>query len=224
MLWKTLPSAESKESVFGNADIYTAGVLWFGQLPAGVDYTVEMDKQNGHISGDNLDAWAGYWIAGYSPAHVPFHPRFSTEYTYATGDDGKADGRVSTFDQVYGAFHNIYGMSDLLGWRNIRHSRVGVEVKPISKIKVDFDYHFLWLANGHDGLYNASGVEVVKPSTTGALYTDVGHDVDFYVTYAPRPWLTLGTGWSYLFYGRFLKQNATGIGCSYPWVFATYKF
>jgi hypothetical protein len=130
---------------------------------------------------------------------------------------------VNTFDQVYAVAHNIYGMSDLFGLRNIRHLRTGVEVKPISKATVTFDYHFLWLANGHDGLYNYSGVEVVKAPVGGALHTDIGHDADFYFTYNPRPWLTLGSGWSYLFWGRFLKENAHGVGCTYPWVFMTYR-
>jgi len=224
VLWKTLPSVESETGVVGNADIYTAGALWFGKLPAGFDYTVEMDRQAGHSSTDDISAWAGYWIVGYSPAHVPLRPRFSTEYTYATGDNGKGDGKVNTFDQVYGAFHNIYGMSDLFGWRNIRHLRTSAEINPRRTVKVTFDYHFLWLASAHDGLYNASGVQVVKAPTGGAVHTDIGHDVDFYVTFTPRPWLILGSGWSYLFWGRFLKENATGVGSSYPWVYCTYRF
>jgi hypothetical protein len=131
---------------------------------------------------------------------------------------------VNTFDQVYAALHNVYGMSDLFGWRNIRHLRTSVEGKPYRTVKATFDYHFLWLANAHDGLYNASGVQVVKAPTGGALHTDIGHDADFYLTYTPRPWLTLGTGWSYLFWGRFLKENAHGVGSSYPWIFCTYRF
>jgi len=224
VLWKTNPLVKSETGQVGNGDIYTAGALWFGKLPAGFDYTVEMDRQAGHSSTDGISAWAGYWIAGYSPAHVPLRPRFSTEYTYSTGDNGKGDGKVNTFDQVYGAFHNIYGMSDLFGWRNIRHLRTSAEINPRRTVKVTFDYHFLWLASAHDGLYNASGVQVVKSPTGGAVHTDIGHDVDFYLTYTPRPWLILGSGWSYLFWGRFLKENATGVGSSYPWVFCTYRF
>lgn len=223
VLWKTLPSVKSEAGVAGNADIYTSGALWMGQLPAGFDYTVEMARQAGHSATDDISAWAGYWIAGYSPRHIPLRPRFSTEYTYATGDDGKGDGKVNTFDQVYGAFHNIYGMSDLFGWRNIRHLRTSIEANPSRTVKVTFDYHFLSLANAHDGVYNASGVLVVKASAGGALHTDIGHDADFYVTYSPRPWLTVGTGWSYLFWGRFLKENAHGLGSSYPWIFLTYR-
>jgi len=184
---------------------------------------VEMARQTGHYSVDDLNSWAGYWVAGYSPSHLPLRPRFSSEYTYATGDDGKVDGKIRTFDQVYGAYHNIYGMSDLFGWRNIRHLRTSVEVNPIRKVKFTFDYHFLSLANGHDGLYNSSGVEIVKPPTGGALHTDIGHDADGYFVFTPRPWLTVGTGWSYLFWGQFLKDNAHGVGSSYPWVFMTYR-
>jgi hypothetical protein len=224
VLWKTLPSVKSQAGKLGNADVYAAGARWVGKLPAGFDYTVEMAREMGHYSVDDVDAWAGYWIAGYSPAHVPLKPRFSTEYTYATGQDGTANGKMTTFDQLYGAYHNVVGLSDLFGWRNIRHLRTGVETKPSSKVKVSFDYHFIRLANGHDGLYNSSGTEVVKPPTGGALHTDIGHDVDIYGTYNPRPWLTVGTGYSHLFWGRFLKENAHGVGSSYPYAFVTYRF
>ena len=223
ILWKTNPLVKSEAGLVGHADIYTVGTLWFGTLPAGFDYTVEMDRQGGHLANDALSSWAGYWVSGYTLPKVPLTPRFSTEYAYASGDSSKGDGKVSTFDQVYGAYHNIYGMSDLFGWRNIRHLRTSVEVKPSHTVKMTIDYHFLWLANPHDGVYNASGVQVVKAPLGGALHSDIGHDADLYVTYSPRPWLTVGTGWSYLFYGRFLKENATAVGSSYPWVFCTYR-
>jgi hypothetical protein len=223
-LWKTLPSVSSELGVPGNADIYTAGFLWFGQLPAGFDYTVEMARQTGHYSLDDIGSWAGYWIGGYTPPKLPLKPRFSTEYTYATGDSGKGDGRVGTFDQVYGALHNVYGVSDLFGWRNIRHLRTGVEVKPSRTVKVTFDYHFLGLASAHDGLYNGSGVQIVKAPASGALHKDIGRDADLYFTYNPQPWITVGGGWSYLFWGQFLKENAQGVGSSYPFVFFTYRF
>jgi hypothetical protein len=185
LLWKTNPTVKSELGLVGNADIYTAGALWFGTLPAGFDYTVEMARQGGHLSSDALDSWAGYGIAGYTLPKVPLHPHFSTEYTYASGDSGKDDGKVGTFDQVYGAFHNVYGMSDLFGWRNIRHLRTSVEIKPSRTVKVTFDYHFLWLASAKDGVYNASGVQVVKAPLGGALHNDIGHDLDTYVTYNP---------------------------------------
>jgi hypothetical protein len=121
LLWKTNPMVKSESGLIGNADIYTAAALWFGNLPDGFDYTVEMDRQGGHSATDDISAWSGYWIAGHTPSKISLKPHFSSEYTYANGDNGHGDGRGGTFDQVYGAFHNIYGMSDLFGWRNIRH-------------------------------------------------------------------------------------------------------
>jgi hypothetical protein len=221
---KTLPSVKGKDGRDGAADIYTAGVRWVGKLPASFDYQAEVDLQTGHVAHDALRAWAGYGVVGYSVPHVPWKPRLSSEYGYSTGDNGRMNGKIGTFDQVYAALHNVYGMSDLFGERNMRHTRAGMEVKPTAKVTADFDYHFLNLANARDGLYNSAGVMLVKAVTGGAKSTQIGTDAEVYLTYAVRPWLTAGTGYGHLFSGRFLTENGRATGSSYPYAFLTYRF
>lgn len=224
ILWKTLPRVRSEEGVAGDADIYTAGARLTGKLPAGFDYAMEMARQSGHSSRDDITAWAGYWLAGYALPRVALNPRFSIEYDYASGDTRRGDGKVGTFDQLYPTNHAYYGIADQVGWRNIRDLRTGVDVQPLPKLKANFDWHFFLLASAHDGLYNASGALVVAPPTAGAAHKDVGREADLYFTYAARKQILLGAGFGHLFPGRFLKENSPGSGTSFPYVFVSYRF
>jgi hypothetical protein len=223
-LSKTLSHVESEEGRAGNANIYTAGFRWTGSLPAGFDYAAEMAKQMGHYSNDDVAAWAGDWIAGYTVARAPGKPRFSTEYDYATGDTGQGDGRVNTFDQLYPTNHSYYGIADMEGWRNLRDLRMGASIVPHRKLKLTFDYNWFWLASAHDGLYNASGALIVKPPAGGTLHRDIGSEADVIFTYNPAPQITIGSGFAHLFPGRFLLENSPGSGTSYSYVFCAYRF
>ncbi len=223
-LWKTLPHVRDEVGAAGDADIFTTGARFIGQLPRGFDYALEGARQDGHYASEDVSAWAGYGILGYTAASLALKPRLSAEYDYATGDRSRADGKISTFDQLYPTNHAYYGIADQVGWRNIKDSRSGITVQPHARIKVTFDHHFFWLASAHDGLYNASGALVVRAPATGALHTDVGRELDIFMLWTPLPVVTFGAGFGHLFPGRFLKENSPGSGTSFPYAFLTYRF
>jgi len=77
----------------------------------------------GHYANDTIYAWASYAIAGHSPSCLPFHARFAAEYGYATSERGQSAGRMETFDLLYPTSHGIFGITDLFGWRDLRHLR-----------------------------------------------------------------------------------------------------
>lgn len=224
VLWKALPLVKSEKGVAGTEDLWTFGFRWFGNLPLHFDYTVEMARQSGSISTDRVDAWAGYWIAGYTVAKLPLKPRFSAQYDYASGDKKIGDGVVGTFDQLYPSNHGVFGLTDLLGWRNIRQTRVGVELKPTEQIKITFNYRDLRLAELSDALYSSTGTVLTKIPARGALHGDVGQEPDLFVTDDLRKNITLGAGYGYLFPGEFLKENSPGVRNAILYTFATYKF
>jgi len=223
-LWKTLPHVKSEEGAPGSADIYTAGFRWVGNLPAGFDYAAEMAKQMGHYSNDDIVAWAGYWIAGYTVPGAPLNPRLSVEYDYATGDKARGDGRIDTFDQLYPTNHSYYGIVDMVGWRNLRDFRSGINLAPRHNVQLTFNYNWFWLASAQDGLYNAAAALIVKPPARGALSTDVGSEADIIFSYSLFPQVTIGSGFGHLFPARFLKENSPGSGTSFPYGFLTYRF
>jgi hypothetical protein len=224
VLWKALPVVTSEEGKVGHENLWTYGFRWIGKLPFGFDYTTEAAKQGGNYSTDSIQSWGGYAIAGYSPSHVPLKPRFSAQYDYASGDNKKKDGIVGTFDQLYPSNHDVFGLVDLFGWRNIRQMRAGLGVKPTSRLGVNFDFRDLMLANRHDSLYGSTGSVLVKVPTAGAAHVDIGQEPELSTVYLLRRNITTGAGYAYLFAGRFLTENTPGERATIVYVFTTYRF
>jgi hypothetical protein len=224
VFWKALPLVKSEEGTFGNENLWTYGFRWTGELPLNFDYTVEASKQGGNLSNDTIAAWAGYANLGYSIPNIRLKPRFLIQYDYASGDNKLKDGKVGTFDQLYPSNHDVFGLVDLFGWRNIIQQRAGVEVKPANHLSVLADFRDLYLANGNDSLYSSTGAVLVKTPATGARHRDVGLEPDLSAKYDIQKNVTVGAGYGYLFAGRFLTENSAGDRASIVYTFATYKF
>jgi hypothetical protein len=193
-------------------------------LPSHIDYQVELVREAGNYAVDNVEAWAGYGIGGYTLATVSLQPHFSIEYDYASGNPRPGGETYGTFDQLSPSNHNDYGVADLVGWQNVRNLHAGLILKPASKMAVRLGYYAYGLASRYDGLYNSSSALVVKAPTGGALSTSVGQETDATVAYRFRPNLEIGGGSGHLFPGAFLKQNSPGSGSSYPYAFTTCRF
>ena len=94
----------------------------------------------------------------------------TAEYNYASGDADPADGIRGTFDQLYPTAHDKYGLADQVGWRNIRHIRIGFDITPIKATPITVNYHSYWLAEKRDALYAASGTPLARvPGAPPAL-------------------------------------------------------
>ena len=145
------------------------------------------------------------------------------EYNYASGDSSATDGRRGTFDQLYPTGHDKYGLADLVGWRNIHHLRSGVEVLARKGLVLSGNYHSWWLADTHDGLYNAGGTSIARVAA-GAADSHVGQEVDAQAVFTVSPQVQVAGGYAYVFPGAFLKQATPGQSYSAPYVMVTYVF
>ncbi len=222
--WKALPTVTSEEGTSGTEDLFTYGFRVAGKLKHGFDYQLETAKQSGSYANDDIASWGGYVIAGYTESRVPTSPRVYAQYDYASGDRGLKDGRVGTFDQLYPANHGVFGLVDLLGWRNLRQVRAGFELSPRRSMKASFDVRTLHLSSEYDGLYGSTGSVLVKAPKSGALSTDVGKEIDVAFRYQATRTTELGVGYGHLFAGTFLVQNSSGSSGSIGYTAATYRF
>ena len=223
VFWRRDVNLRSELGALGTLSQITVGTRIAGQLPATLDYGVEMAVQRGGLDQDSVNAWAGHWqLRSSLPGWAT--PKITTEYNFATGDQVANDGTRQTFDQLYPTGHDKLGLADQIGWRNIHHIREGVEVTPIKATPISLNYHSWWLASATDGLYSASGALLVPRVPGGAANTHVGQEIDLQVTRAITPQLQLAAGYAYMISGAFLKEATPGASYSYPYVMATYVF
>jgi hypothetical protein len=199
--------------------VTTVGARWVGQLPARLDYGIEMAVQTGSVGSDSVAAWAAHWQLRES-----FGGRLAirtlAEFNYATGDKSATDGRRATFDQLYPTAHDKYGLADQIGWRNIQHLRAGVELTPFRRVQVTSSYHSWWLAETSDALYSAAGA-VFVPAMPGAG-GHVGQELDIQAQRPITPQIQLSGGYAYVFPGVFLTNATPGHAYGSPYVMVTY--
>ncbi len=207
----------------GHFDEGTVGFRWVGNLPAEFDYGVEMARQDGTLGVESIGAWAGHWVIGRSFTGSRLKPRLVAEYNYASGTANPTGTHVGTFDQLYPSGHDKFGLTDQVGWRNIRDVRAGAEFKPTAKLTLSGIYHDYWLADARDGLYAATGAVVAK-SLSGTAGTHVGQELDAQGVYKVNRAVQVGLGFGHLFTGEFLQKTTPGKAYNYPYAMATYAF
>ena len=221
--WRESPGITAELGGVAGLHQATTGVRMAGKLPSAFDYSTETAIQTGSVGPDAVRAWASHWLVGKTLAGVSARPRVSGEYNYASGDANRTDGTRGTFDQLYPTGHDKYGLADQVGWRNVHHARVGVELKPSAKWGVSGGYHSWWLASVTDALYSAGGAAVAR-SAAGTAGRHVGQEVDVQAAYTYSPQLQVGIGYAHLRPGEFLMNTTTGHAYNYPYLMVTYVF
>jgi hypothetical protein len=222
-LWRRQSALKTESGTVGIMNYCTVGLRWVGKLPANWDYGLEMDRQAGSLGSDTIGAWAGHWVLGKTLPTKHLHPRIALEYNYASGDANPKDGHRGTFDQLYATGHDKYGMDDQVGWKNIRNARLSFETKPAKKWTAVAKYDAWWLADPHDGLYNAASTLVVRvPSGSAGRF--VGQELDSFVAYNFSKQFQFGGGFGHIFPGTFLSHATQGQSYNVPYATTTLIF
>jgi hypothetical protein len=223
VFWRLSRGLKSEAGIPSKLDFKTIGLRWVGKLPANFDYGVEMATQTGSLGPDDVQAWGGHWLAGYTFAKPTSKPRLFAEYNFATGDGNATDQKRQGFDQLYPTPHDKTGLADQVGWKNIHHVRGGLELKPTAKLSASTSYHSWWLANTHDALYGVSGAVVAK-FTDGSAGRHVGQEVDVQAAYPVTPQIQIAPGYSHIFPGTFLNRATPGKAYNLGYLMVTYQF
>jgi Alginate export len=218
VLWTRLGTPQP--GLVGTARLATMGTRLVGTPAAGLDYSAEVVVQRGtNIAGD-VRAWASHWRLRESLPLLAA-PRAIAEYNFASGDENPVDGVYGTFDPLYPSPHNKYGLADQIGWKNVRHLRGGVELTPIRRVSVAFNYHTWWVAERGDAVYAASG-SVLARAVPGAASSHIGHEFDVGVTREITPQIQIGAGYAHVIAGQLLKQTTSGADRRYGYAMVNY--
>ncbi|MEP6961505.1 MAG: alginate export family protein, partial [Acidobacteriota bacterium] len=87
LLWRVTRGLKSETGVVGKRDFKTYGIRFVGKVPkSSFDYNIEMNRQWGSLATDDISAWAGHWMLGYTTPKLHWRPKWMVEYNYASGD------------------------------------------------------------------------------------------------------------------------------------------
>jgi len=221
--WRRQSGLKTELGSTGVMNFGTVGVRAAGKLPENFDYDTQMAAQRGSLGDESIRAWAGHWLLGYKLVHSRLTPRLFAEYNQASGDANPADNKKSTFDQLYPTGHDKYGLTDLVGWQNMKHVRSGLELAVAKGWSATTRYNSYWLADAHDALYSGGGATLAR-SATGAAGTFVGQEIDLIVSGKIPQGVGLSAGLGRFVPGTFLKNTTPGRTYTYPYVMVTYDF
>jgi len=223
VFWRRQSGLSSEAGVPGVMNVGTYGLRAFGKFASRLDYDTQMAVQSGSLGDESVAAWAGHWLLGYTLPGIRLAPRLFGEYNQASGDENPTDNKKGTFDQLYPTGHDKYGLTDLVGWQNMKHVRGGFDLAIAKGWSATARYSRYWLADAHDALYNGGGA-VIARSPTGVAGTYVGQEIDLIAAGKFRPSLGFSAGLGHFVTGTFLKNTTPGKPYTYPYAMLTYDF
>lgn len=212
LLWRREQNQRGELGAVGRLSAATLGVRLARRPPARTEWATEMAIQRGSLAGDDVRAWAGHWrvrqlVPGRGNVHV------SSEFNTASGDRSPTDGVRGTFDQLFPTGHDKYGLADLVGWKNVHHVRLGLDLAPVRALPIAINYHSWWLASARDALYAANSAVVARLPAKAAVdgnHPHVGQELDVQVARRLTRELQAVGGVAHIFPGRFLTAATPG--------------
>lgn len=185
----------------------TAGSRLSGNCgTSGVDYDVEGMYQFGDQGDADIGAWALAAEIGYKVPECPYGSRLFAGYDYATGDEDAADGDAERYDQLYPTGHMHFGLVDVIGRINIQDFSAGITAEPAKKIKTKVEGHWFERAEDTDGVFDASGNQVIAGDASDA--SEIGQEIDFSIGYQFDPRLLIAAGYGHFFAGDVVDDAA----------------
>ena len=226
VLVKAFPRVDSQQSIWGKETEVTSGGEVSAKFPAGVYFDTLAAMQRGSYSNDLIRAAAAYVKAGYAVDGIDWKPRLAGEWDYASGNPKADPSRIATFDQQYPANHNVFGLTDLFGFENIRQERVNLDLTPAKPVSLLFQHGWLRVASVLDNVYSGSGSSSVKAPANGFLSSDIGREFDAsgqYVFLGDNN-MTMNIGVGHFSPGTLMRENSHGAPLTLAYFGLTYKF
>jgi hypothetical protein len=222
---RALPRVESQQSIFGTETEVTAGAEVSAKFPNGVYFDTLEAPQRGSYSNDSIRADAAYIKAGYSADHIDWKPRLTGEYDYASGNPKVFPNRIATFDQQYPSNHNVFGLTDLFGFENIKQERINLDLAPAKPVALQFQQGWLRVASVLDNIYSGSGSTTIKEPTGGFHSSDIGREFDASGQYAflGEGKMTMNVGVGHFSPGTLMRENVHGAPLTLAYFGLTYK-
>ena len=220
--WDTHDNFKSEDNTFGDFHSNYYGIRSHAEIVSGLNYDFTFVWQTGEWGNNDLDAYGYHLLAGYKFKTVPWIPRVSAEFSYASGDDDPTDGDCGTFDGVFGARDKMYGRMNLMKWMNLQDAQLNLEFKPLKSLAFKAELHKFWLAEKKDAWYHNQKVYRDK---TGKSGDELGVEFDIVGKYTtPLKGLEAQFGYGHFWPGEFVEKVADDVGADWCFIQLQYKF
>jgi hypothetical protein len=149
----------------------------------------------------------------------------SLEFNAASGGGNSTTNR--TFDNLYPSNHDLYGLSDMTGWKNMNYLAAKVENHTFKSLTLKAAAQTFTLNSAKDGWYNYAGnvntrAGGVFQDPTGKSGTKLGDELDFEGTYNLKAYGEVSTGVAFFQPGDFVK-NLSGHSDTETFFFLQYQ-
>ncbi len=178
-------------------------VLFWGGGQFGDWY--ELDQQAYAVDGE----------IGYQFTKFPWKPWLRMGYFYGSGDNNAGDGDHGTFFQMAPGTRK-YELLPFCDLMNTRDLFLQIITKPLNKLTVRADYHFIWLTESKDRWYMGSGPTQEEGSIFGYLARptngedDLAQELDLIVNYAVNPQCNIVLSYSHIFGKNVIEKIYAG--------------
>ena len=192
---------------------YTPGIRAYRKPAKGdFDYQVEVIGQFGTLTNAanqkmSHTAWYQHIDAGYT-FNLPWNPRLSLEYDYASGNRSNTGNKDQRFDALYGTTRFDYGPGGIysaFARTNLNTPGYRISANPVQAVQLGLAHRYFWLAQKTDSWGN-TGLQ----DTTGKSGRFIGSQLELTARWDLNSSLNFETGWTHLFKGEFAKSALAG--------------
>jgi hypothetical protein len=177
----------------------TIGSRWYGETTEWL-YEFEGGFQFGANPDDSAHE-AGFVTLGVGKRFndACWKPEVWLFYDWASGSSTTGNG----FHTYVQRAHYYLGNMDLFGRRNLQDANLRITTKPTDKLTFVVWYHYFALATQRDVPYNLNMRPFSGLQAGAAGSKDLGHELDFTLTYQLNEQTQLRVGYAYFWAGRF---------------------
>jgi hypothetical protein len=114
---------------------------------------------------------------------------------------------------------------DLMSLQNINDYRYQLSIKPIKNLKLQSDFHILYLDTPKDSLYSAARTVTRTASAGSSGVSDhVGNEIDLSADYKLNSYASFQLGCSHLFPGAYLKDTGANNDANFVYLQTVLSF
>lgn len=208
-----LDEGDRKRLLTRNRRYFTPGMRFYLKPAKGkFDFESETIGQFGTVrasttSGEDLEhsAWYQHLDIGYT-FELPWSPRLSLHYDYASGDHDPNDKKDQRFDTLYGARRFEFGATGIYGAfarANVNTPGYRITAAPRQDVQLGLLHRFFWLAEDKD-TWTSAGLR----DSSGRTDNFIGQQLEMTARWDFNSSLNFETGWAHLFKGTFAKVTA----------------